>query len=478
MHRVSRHPRLTIELLLPVSVLVAGLVVFFTARAKIDSDEGNWIGTTRYFETLFVDHDLSPEAWADGYWTRTQPMVFRYVIGSWLWLRGHDLKIQNPNYDYSKNAATNRRLGLAPADDVLDDARKPARVMAALAVLMLYLVVRLLAGPVGGPVGGLAAAVLALGSPYLEENLIRAKAESTLMFFLLAALLAAIVGLRRAGPDWPAARWGVATGLLLGLAFGSKLTVVLALVAVALWGAAACLDNWIAPWRSRLAVSLARGTPSQARDGEPRHGRPWVWLAAVVVTTILVFIGSNPFLWPDPIGRTWLLFENRRLEMAQQQLDVPSRAVYDLGDRIELVWDRSVSHDAFAPSRLNLPLEAILTVVGAAWLLVRTGLAARGRPGIELLVLLWLACLWAGVSLGLGFLLPHYFVPTAMIATLLSGLAVGWSIQACRRLWLIRRASPKLTSSSHHGAPVSPRPPDPLSAPERGGKPIQSSLSS
>ena len=71
--------------------------------------------TSRRF---FVQRDFSPEAWADGYWTRTQPMVFRYVIGSWLWLRGHDLQIQNPNYDYSKTAAANRRLGLAPADDV------------------------------------------------------------------------------------------------------------------------------------------------------------------------------------------------------------------------------------------------------------------------------------------------------------------------------------------------------------------------
>jgi hypothetical protein len=54
-------------------------------------------------------------------------------------------------------------------------------------------------------------------------------------------------------------------------------------------------------------------------------------------------------------------------------------------------------------------------------------------------VLLWLACLWIGVSLGLGFLLQHYFVPTATIATLLSGLAVGWIAQATwslARRWL------------------------------------------
>ena len=153
--------RRLVEASLVLGVFLAALLVFGTAKAKIDSDEGNWIGTTRYFETYFIQRDFSPEAWADGYWTRTQPMVFRYVIGSWLWLRGHDLQIQNPNYDYSKTAAANRRLGIAPSDDVLLDARMPARLMAALAVTMLYLVVRVLAGPLGG----LAAAISATGQP-------------------------------------------------------------------------------------------------------------------------------------------------------------------------------------------------------------------------------------------------------------------------------------------------------------------------
>ena len=97
-----------------VGVFLAAVLDFAMAEAKIDSDEGNWIGTTRFFETYFIERDFSPEAWADDYWTRTQPMVFRYVIGSRLWLRGHDSQLQNPNYDSSKTAAANRRLGLAP----------------------------------------------------------------------------------------------------------------------------------------------------------------------------------------------------------------------------------------------------------------------------------------------------------------------------------------------------------------------------
>src|SRR6266542_3698300 len=69
---------------LGLSVLVVALATFGGARAKFDGDEAEWIGTAGFFRTLFVEHDLLPEAWPDNHWTRTQPMVARYVIGAWL----------------------------------------------------------------------------------------------------------------------------------------------------------------------------------------------------------------------------------------------------------------------------------------------------------------------------------------------------------------------------------------------------------
>ena len=176
---------------------------------------------------------------------------------------------------------------------------------------------------------------LPTGSPYLQENLIRAKAESTLVFFLFGGALLRDLSLRRAGPNWPSARWGILTGLFLGLAFGTKLTTILAMVAVGLWGVMAVLDSRFGPWTRllpawmRLPLSRAQGEGCRrsrysrraAAGGEgtspvalqhPR-GAPWVWPLAVLVTTMVVFIGTNPFTWGDPVGRSWLLFENRRV---------------------------------------------------------------------------------------------------------------------------------------------------------------------
>jgi hypothetical protein len=315
-----------------------------------------------------------------------------------------------------------------------------------------------------GPVGGLAAAISATGSPYLEENLIRAKAESTLKFFLLAALRVAIFSVGRLYRPRSAVRWGVATGVLLGLAFGTKLTTVLVLIAVAVWGLT--LDLPIDRWRGWLSARLKQlrlmafaryvttdpdptPVPGAPADGKHRVG-VWIWPLGVLAAAGFVFLITNPFLWPDPVGRTWLLFENRRDEMTQQQEHVPSRAVYTLDRRATLVWERSVFNDAFSPSRLNWPLEAVGTIVGAIWLGVRALRPGRGRPRAERQVFLWLAFLWLGVSLGLGFLLQHYFVPTAMAAILLSGLAVGWSVQA---VWqLLRRRLPTPARGPRAGA--------------------------
>jgi len=259
---MSRRIRLIAETALLLAVLATAGFVFGTAKAKLDSDEAEWIGTTRYFQRYVVDHDVSAASWPDEYWTRTQPMVVRYVIGSWLWLRGYDLESLDPAYDYTRNLNVNRRAGLGPSDELLAEARIPTRALAALAVALLYLVVRVLAGPIGG----LVAAVLATGSPYLQEHLIRAKAESTLMVLLLAALLAGVIALRGRHGRRPSLRSGIVLGVLLGLAFGAKLTAILAILAVVLWGAWACLADW-------LPLSRLRDRGEARREGP--HGRQW-----------------------------------------------------------------------------------------------------------------------------------------------------------------------------------------------------------
>ena len=116
------------------------------------------------------------------------------------------------------------------------------RALSVIAAVLLYALVRVMAGPVGG----LAAALLFCGSSYVPLHMVRAMGEPPFITFLLATLLVCVVAIKRGGRRGPGVWWGVLAGLLLGLAFASKLTAVIAIVAVLLWGAWALVGERLA----------------------------------------------------------------------------------------------------------------------------------------------------------------------------------------------------------------------------------------
>ena len=203
--------------------------------------------------------------------------------------------------------------------------------------------------------------------------------------------------------------------------------------------------------RSKLASATSGSPPPLPRTGEGVGGRglpPLLWAIGVVAVAWLTFVITNPFLFPDPLGRSWLLFANRQTEMANQAAVDPSRAVPTLAERAKLVWRNSLVEDTATESRTHRPIEAALAIVGFGWLLAR---AVRLRPGPESLLLLLVVGFFSGVTLGLGYVLDHYFVPTAVMGLILTGLAVGWS---ARLAWSLGH---RLIARRRH--PVAPREP-------------------
>ena len=438
------------EIALVAAVVAAAMPAFARAQAKQDGDEAFWIGSSSFFLTLFVRHDLSADAWPDGYLTRTQPMIVRYLLGGWLTARGYNIESVSPIYDHSRKWFTNVELGTAPDEPMLREARLLMRGLAVVCTVLLYGVVRIAAGPVGG----LAAALLLIGSPYFTLHLIRAKGDTILLMFMLASLLTGLVAIKRSDARGPSVRWGILTGLLLGLAMGAKLTAVLAMVAVVAWGVWA---GWQSVggfrgmqqlvrgnWRSLMTASqdavsspASRAAPDLSAPRLPLRLRWLFWAPGVVLLAYLTFIVCSPYLYPDPLGRTWIMFQNRQVEMAWEADVDPSRAITTPQQRIRLVWRWSLNEDTWGDYRLRWPIEAPLAVAGLAWLTFR--LVRRGR-GEHAWLLLWVVCIYAGVTWGLGYLLDHYFVPTAAMGLLLNGLVIGWSAS-----WLWERARPALT---------------------------------
>jgi hypothetical protein len=238
--------------------------------------------------------------------------------------------------------------------------------------------------------------------------------EPPFIVFLLATLLVTLLAIKRGGARGPSMRWGVMAGALLGLAFASKLTAIIAIVAIVLWG------GW-----TLLSGPLAQLLPTSLHLTIAGGQRSILWALLVVGVGLVTFVATNPFLYRDPVGRTLLLFQNRQTEMHTQAEVDPERAVTSIGQSARLVWRNSLIEDTWTESRLHRPVEAVLAVIGLGWLALR---AVRHRA--EAMVLLWVVGFFGGVTVGLGYVLDHYFVPTAIMGLILTGLTVGWGTEA------------------------------------------------
>jgi 4-amino-4-deoxy-L-arabinose transferase-like glycosyltransferase len=404
--------RRLVEVILPVAVLIAGFVMLDerAGRASFFGDEGRAIWLTRYFDFLFIRHDLTNPEWGDNYWTHDYPFVSPYIIGGWLRVRGVDLDNVPPPYRFEADLKDNRREGRVPDEALLAEARAPIVALGAGAIALLYLLGRVL----GGVIAGLAAGGLALAGPLSRAVLTRAVSDSPLVFFLLLGLLLGVLGARRGRVGGLPIGWAVAVGVALGLALGTKLTAALSLAAVVGWGGLAALLAARSHRSSDLGARLGRGWAA---------GRGWALALAVA---LLVFVLGDPHLYSNPLLHTAHLFQHRAEEMRRQQRVYPRDAVLNPLERPGHVLASSLIDGTWAGSH-GLPLEAGLASLGVAALLVRIRRSWRrtGALPAEGLVLLTVLVYFVGVSAGLLLGWTNYFLPTFLLGSLLSGLGLS-----------------------------------------------------
>ncbi len=422
--------RRRLDIVLTAVIFVVSLSVFWSAAhsASYHPDESDYIWTSRYFDYFIVSRDLDNEAWGDNLWTHTQPMMTRYLIGGWLWTRGYNLStLPAPSYDWGQTYEENKRAGHVPENWLLVEARIPSILLAAGSTVLLYW----LGSMIAGPLAGIVAALLLLGNPLMREHIVRAIPEPALMFFVLLALWLAAVGTRRGrGGGLPAA-WAVGVGAALGLAMQSKLTATFSVAAFGVWAlAVVALAAWRRrePWREVLAVAGS-------------------W-AAVFGVAALVFVASNPHLYPNPIEHTIHLFRERTTTMHIQHEGNPHDATGGLADRIayvtggSLVVQPGLEEDHTRVWR-GLPLALLLAPVGV-WILARR--SWRGSGGgralpAEALVLLTMLAYFGGIAVTLHVYWSRYILPTYMLGGLLAGIGAsaiaGWLVAR----WRCRRSS-------------------------------------
>jgi hypothetical protein len=205
-----------LEILGLTCLLLAALGIFNAAAGAtpLHGDEGQYIYTSHYFDYLFLQHDVTRDEWSTNYWTMTQPMVTRYIIGASLWLHGDDLSALPQPYDYNETTAENEADGRIPSAAQLADARAGMVIVGCGAILGLYALTRVL----GGPFAAFLAAGLALASPLTAPLLVRAWAEAPMLFFLLWSLVFAVMAARGTPHATSTTVWAILAGAPLDLA--------------------------------------------------------------------------------------------------------------------------------------------------------------------------------------------------------------------------------------------------------------------
>jgi hypothetical protein len=240
---------------------------------------------------------------------------------------------------------------------------------------------------------------------------------------------------------------GLLAGGATGLGAASKLPAVLGLVALGAF----------AVW------SLA----ARAWSSVPAAGRSWRWSALAAAAGVVVFVAVNPFLWPDPVGRTRAMFEFRRQELVgQRALNADDAVPEGLVERGALLLRRTFITEAPLAARTGLPLDAVLAAVGAGvlgWRALRTG-RRGGLVGPEAFALAWIATFVAGTAPNLGLDWERYYLPTVALGLILIGVgadallgsAIGWGRNRRRAAPADPRAPSPASASPSSAGPTNP----------------------
>lgn len=428
--------RIVAESALLLVVVIAALAVFGQAARRVHfyGDEGHYISLARYFDYFFLRGDLTHPDWGDSYWTHTQPMLARYIAGVSVWVHGRDFARLPRPFDWEQDFEANRRQGRIPSRGLLAEAREPFVLLSVGAIGLLYLLGRVLSGPLAG----LATAFLATASEFAQEFLVRAVPEAPLAFFLLLAMLFAVLGMRRRQDGGLSVGWAIAVGTALGLALSAKLTAVLSVAAILFWVVFVAAESW----------------RRQAPDVWVRSLRVWRtvrgWALAGVVAAGL-FVASNPHLYPDPFGHTIHLIDARAKEARKLSRVAPDvetafelRATLDRDiyprepvrspiDGLHHVLRASLV-DGLPAGKHGVPIEAPLAFAGLFMLLLTGGPRPGGvRP--EALVLLTMLAYFIGIGATLPFSTPRYYIPTLLLGSLLAGLGLAETVH-----WISKRS--------------------------------------
>jgi 4-amino-4-deoxy-L-arabinose transferase-like glycosyltransferase len=418
--RRTRRPWWSDRILSIAFDICVGICLFIVAfNANTDAidvtafhpDETRWLNRSYY---ILEVTDPYGSTWQNYYVTRGQPPLGSYVMGIGQWVQDGSL---HPNlvWDFFYSSSNwNQIAGAMPSDDDLRSGRRTSAFVGGLAVLTAYFVTRRLTNPVGGAV---AAFLLAWNGLSIRIGS-QALSDQTLLLTLGLSLLAAFQFVRK--PTWP---WAIVLGVTFGLGGAAKLTPLLLSLAAAGYGGLLLL-RWLV-------------YPLSKRDRKVDRLMA-VKLILQPVIAFAAFVLVYPYLWPNPIRRTWNLYDFRIQEMESQGRNLRDAKVEGLLDTFQRISNgfnlggaqqTSWKIIEWVNERFGTDYEMIrgldLTVAAAAVPFLILIAIKYGLRSPHFLIVALLGAEAAIIVIGLRSDLYRYYLPIAYIIFVSIGVMVG-----------------------------------------------------
>ncbi|HEV2066761.1 MAG TPA: phospholipid carrier-dependent glycosyltransferase, partial [Thermomicrobiales bacterium] len=411
---------------LRVDVLVPVLLFLFAAAQTLGAvddtsfhpDESRWLNRAHFVRDLA---DPFGPTWEDYYTTRGQPPMGSYLMGIGLLLQGQDLDT-NKIWDFAYDSDWNAFNGAMPTDEDLAAGRRTNAVVGALVVVVVYFVASRLSNRVGGLIAGIFLSLhplhIHLGSQALSDQLLA-------LLLALAFLCAFRFG---RNPTWGAA---VLLGVLLGLGGATKLSPLLLSVPIAGYGAILLGHEF---WRHRRSFPRSPAAKSA------------IMLLLQPLIAFAAFVLASPYLWQDPIRRTYYLFEFRRVEMVGQSNTWPSVAVANpaaalsrIGERLNEDYSTTEHVQRWFGELMGIDtgivgFDLLLAAIGG--LLLVPIVFKRGLRSPHAITAGLMLSELAAVVLGMGSDFYRYYLPVVLIMVILIGVFAG-------ELWKAIRSFPR-----------------------------------
>jgi hypothetical protein len=394
-----------LELILVMGVL-AFLYVPNLGKVEFHPDESLWIAGSGMFESYLRMEFKSP-VWDVSYTTITQPPLPRYLMGISRYVGGYRRPDLNQPWNVKRGREFNMRAGAMPSEGLLWWSRLPMVILAILSIGLGFLLLRK-----ASIIAAYAWLVLVLINPYFALHLRRAMGESPLVFFTMLTLYLATQALEAAketgvNPKRKVSLLFLLAGITSGLAWASKLNGILVLgvnlTVIAL-----------------LAYTANDQFKQKIKDAF-RYGLMTSGSCA------FTFLAIYPFLWPSPLKRTLMMFENRTQEMSQQTVSY-SGSYMSINQRIEVIPTR-VFHDyasLLMPAIFNFTLVALGALI--TFMSLRVLLTHQDFKPAYIIFLI--TAFFTATPIWLSQLdWDRYYIFPVLFATAFTAIAIDWIIR-------------------------------------------------